>query len=321
VVEVGDIARGEAKRYLETHFATPVQRKAMHDIACCRTAAMGVVPQKCDECEIEYWLYRSCGNRSCPLCQSEAREKWLEARRQEILPVEYLQVVFTPPRELNVLAMYCPEAFYDALIRAAGQAIIDVGWSQLHARLGCQVHLQTWTQTMALHPHTHCVVPCGGFSEDKSRWVPFGPDDLPTKTLSNRFRSLLDKFIRAAAQQGKLERLPNTISVEQLLATVRTRPWRVYAKPPFGGPEKLFEYLSRYTIVWPSPTTGSSPTKMIRLRSAGGRAMNRSCSPWTRRSSWGAFLCMCFRRRLFETAPTGSSAIGIAKRISIGLAV
>jgi hypothetical protein len=100
---------------------------------------------------------------------------------------------------------------------------------------------------MALHPHTHCVVPCGGFSEDKSRWVGFGPDDLPTKTLSTRFRSLLCKFIRAAAQQGKLERLPNTISVEQLLATVRTRPWRVYAKPPFGGPEKLLEYLSRYT--------------------------------------------------------------------------
>jgi len=247
VVEVGDIARGEARRYIETHFTTPVQRKAIQDIACCRTAALGSLPQKCDECEIEYWLYRSCGNRSCPLCGSEARQKWLEARRQEILAVEYLQVVFTPPRELNVLAMYCPEAFYDALMRAAGQTIIDVGWSELRARLGCQVQLQTWTQTMALHPHTHCVVPCGGFSEDKGRWMPFGPDDLPTKTLSNRFRSLLCKFIRIAAQQGKLERLPDKISVEQLLATVRARRWRVYAKPPFGGPEKLLEYLSRYT--------------------------------------------------------------------------
>ena len=247
MVEVGDIVRGEAKRYLERHFATPVQRKAMHDIACCRTAAMGSMPQKCDECEIEYWLYRSCGNRHCPLCGSEARERWLEARRQEILPVEYLQVVFSPPRELNVLALYCPEAFYGALIRATGQAIIDVGWSELHAHLGCQVHLQTWTQTMVLHPHTHCVVPCGGFSEDKSRWVPFRPDDLPAKTLSNRFQSLLCKFIRAAAQQGKLDRLPSTIFIEQLLATVRTRRWHVYAKPPFGGPEKLLEYLSRYT--------------------------------------------------------------------------
>lgn len=247
MVEVGDIVRGEATRYLETRFVTPVQRKAMRDIACCRTAATGSVPQKCDECEIEYWLYRSCGNRSCPLCQSEARKKWLEARRQEILPVEYLQVVFTCPRELNVLAVYCPEAFYNALIRASAQAIIDVGWSELHARLGCQVHLQTWTQTMALHPHTHCVVPCGGFSEDKSRWVPFGPDELPTKTLSNRFRSLLCKFIRAAAQKGKFERLPDTGSLELLLATASARRWPVYAKPPFGGPEKLLEYLSRYT--------------------------------------------------------------------------
>jgi len=91
------------------------------------------------------------------------------------------------------------------------------------------------------------VVPCGGFSEDKSRWVPFGADELPTKTLSNRFRSLLCKFIRGAAQKGKLERLPETVSVEQLLATVGVRRWRVYAEPPFGGPEKLLEYLSRYT--------------------------------------------------------------------------
>src|SRR5512132_4424653 len=99
----------------------------MHDIGCCRTAAMGTVVQRCEYCGADYELFRSCRNRSCPLCGGAAREKWLEARRQEILPVEYLQVVFTPPAELNVLARYCPKAFYGALMRAAGQAIMDVG--------------------------------------------------------------------------------------------------------------------------------------------------------------------------------------------------
>jgi putative transposase/transposase-like zinc-binding protein len=246
VVEVGDIARGEAERYLETWFATPVQRKAMHDMACCRTAAMGTVQQSCERCEADYWLYRSCGNRSCTLCESGARQKWLEARCLEILPVPYLHVVFATPPELNVLAQYCPEAFYDAVIRAAGQAIIDVGWSKLHAQLGCHTHLQTWTQSMAFYLHAHCMVPCGGFSEDDERWVSFEPDALAVKALSKRFRLLVCQAVRAAAEQGKLDRLPEGVSIEQLLARAMVRKWRVYAKPPFGGPKKLLEYLSRY---------------------------------------------------------------------------
>jgi hypothetical protein len=247
VVEVSDIVRGEAERYLKTRFATPVQRKAMHDVACCRTAAMGSISQKCEQCEAEYRLFRSCRNRSCPQCQGEARRKWLEARRQEILSVEYLQVVFTPPAELSVFARYCPEAFYDAVIRAAGQTIIDVGWSKLHAQLGCLAQLQTWGQSMAFHLHVHCVVPCGGFSEDGSQWVLFGVEDLPVKALSIRFRSVLCNNIRAAAKRGELDHLPIAVSVDQLLARVVSGKWAVYAKPPFGGVEKLLEYLSRYT--------------------------------------------------------------------------
>ena len=219
----------------------------MHDIVRCRTEAMGTVPVTCDRCNIEYCLFRSCRNRSCPQCQGEARNKWLEARRQEILPVAYLHVVFSTPAELNVLAQHCPEAFYDAVIRAAGQAVIDVGWSGLHVQLGCQVHLQTWGQSMAFHPHAHCVVPCGGFSSDRSSWITFAPDELPAQALSRRFRKLLCKSIRAAAQQGKLDRLPGTASVQKLLTTVVAREWSVYAKPPFGGPEKLLEYPGRYT--------------------------------------------------------------------------
>jgi hypothetical protein len=247
VVTLADIVRGEGAQYLQTRFATFEQRKAMSDITCCRTEAMGSVAVPCENCHIEYRLFRSCRNRSCPQCQGEARAKWLEARRQEILPVPYLHVVFATSRDLNVLAQYCPEELYDAVIRAAGQAVIDVGWSEVHAQLGCQVHLQTWSQSMAFHLHAHCVVPCGGFSEDGSRWISFKPDDLSSKALSQRFRALLCKHIREAMQQGKLDRLPGTVSVEKLLARIMTRPKGVYAEPPFGGPERLLQYLARYT--------------------------------------------------------------------------
>jgi hypothetical protein len=246
VADLGDIVRGEAARYLQTRFVPPHQRKALRDVARCRTEAMGSVMAKCDKCGTPYRLCCSCRNRSCPLCQNEARQKWLEARLEEILPGEYLQVVFTTPKEFDVLAQYCPEEFYDAVMRAAGQAVIDVGWSELQARLGCHAHLQTWGQSMAFHVHVHCVVPCGGFSGDGSRWIVFSPDDLPRKALSSRFRTLLCKGVRAAARQGKLDRLPATLSVEMILAMVVSREWRVYAAPPFGGAEKLYEYLSRY---------------------------------------------------------------------------
>jgi putative transposase/transposase-like zinc-binding protein len=246
MVGLREIARGEWPPYLSTQYTTRDQRKAIRDIANCRTETMGTVLHTCEKCGVEYRLYRSCRNRSCPLCGGESRQKWLAARRQEILPVPYLHVVFTPPAELNVLARYCPGAIYGAVMRAAGQTIIDVGYSKLQAQLGCSVHLHTWGQSMAFHLHAHCAVPCGGFSED-GRWVSFGTNDLPRKTLRNRFRSLLLENIRAAAEQGELDRLPSNVSVQELLEMVRSRKWRVYAEPPFGGAEKLFEYLSRYT--------------------------------------------------------------------------
>lgn len=247
MVDLAEIVRGEVARYLSTHAVTANQYKALLDIAGCQTEAMGSVLEKCQQCQIEYWLFRSCRNRSCPQCEGQARASWFAARAADILPVRYLHAVFTAPRELHKLARYCPEPVYDALIRAAGQAVIDVGRSKLQARLGCQAQFQTWTQDLARHLHTHCVVPCGGFSEDGSRWICFEPEQLPVRALSRRFRLLTYRAIRAAARKGEFDRLPQTVSIEQILPRVMDREWKVYAKPPFRGPEQLLAYLARYT--------------------------------------------------------------------------
>jgi hypothetical protein len=246
VADLGDIVRGEGARYLQTHYASPVQRKALRDIAQCRTEALGSTPEECDDCGDEYRLFCSCGNRSCPGCGGEARTKWIEAREQELLPVPYLQIVFAVPRVLYVLARYCPKAFYEAVMHAAGQAVIDVGWSELHIQLGCYAQFHTWTQKMLEYLHVHCAVPAGGFSKDGSRWVSFEPRDLPVKALRKRFGMLLSRALVEAARKGKFEYLPAGVRIEQLLARVKTRRWKVYAQPPFGGPEGLMQYLGRY---------------------------------------------------------------------------
>jgi hypothetical protein len=245
VPTLGDIVRGEGAEYLQTHSVARVQRKALRDIAQCRTAALGWTPARCDDCEDEYRLFCSCGNRSCPLCGGEARAKWIEAREKELLPVPYLQIVFSVPRVLYVLARYCPKVFYDAVMRAAGQAVIDVGWSELRIRLGCYLQFHTWTQKMLEYLHAHCAVPAGGFSED-GRWVPFEPQDLPVKALRKRFGTLLCRALEDAAREGKFEGLPPQVRIEQLIVRAKARRWKVYAKPPFGGPEGLVQYLARY---------------------------------------------------------------------------
>lgn len=248
MVELGDIVRGEGARYLQARFATSNQCKAMRDIARCRTQEMGSVAATCDQCRVEYRLFRSCRNRSCPLCQSEARANWLAARKEEILPVPYLHVVFTIPTELDEVALRCSELFYDALLRAAGQAVIETGFSELNIQLGCHAMLHTWGESLMYHVHVHCVVPCGGFSRDRKKWVSFDQESgFPRQALSRRFRSLLCRYLQRASQQGKLDRLPGKESVDQLLATVAAREWTLYAKAPFSGPEKLFAYLAQYT--------------------------------------------------------------------------
>lgn len=249
MADLGEIARAIGAEYLDTRRTTPFQRKALRDIQRCRTEAMPSVYAICEQCGAEHLQFRSCQNRSCPRCQAGAREVWLEAREREVLPVPYFHVVFTVPEALNPIALYCPEFFYAALLRAAGQTLLEVGKTKLGARLGCMVVLHTWGQNLSLHPHAHCVVPGGGFSDDRKRWinVPKASYLLPIKVLAARFRTLLCRALRAADRHDQLRRVPEDTPIGEAIKRASRQDWIVYAKPPFGGPEQVLEYVSRYT--------------------------------------------------------------------------
>jgi len=248
--DIGEIVRAEAEQYLQTHRVTPQQRKALAYMGRCRTESMGLLGKvPCEECGVEYPIFRSCRNRNCPGCQAEARSAWLGAREQELLDVPYFHVVFTVPQELNVIALWCPEVFYAVLLQSAGKALLDVGFTKLRARLAVLAILHTWGQNLWLHPHAHCVVPGGGFSADGKHWISVPNPEylLPVKVLWRHFRTLLCRRLRAAARRGQLRRLPAEVSAEQVIAAAAAKNWVVYAKAPFGGPEQVLEYLSQYT--------------------------------------------------------------------------
>lgn len=251
--DLGAIVRACGESYCRSHRTTAVQRKAMRAIGACRTPALGGQRQQCDRCGHEHIQWHSCRNRACPRCQSAARREWLEARSAELLPVPYFHVVFTVPEELNVLALHAPRIFYDLLFRAVGTTLSDVARSKLHLNVGSLCVLHTWGQTLVLHPHIHCVVPGGGFSADRSRWIAVRKPTffLPVRVLSRRFRTLLCSSLREAWRGGLLtvpaRVLADSQALDLLLARASAKEWVVYAKAPFGGPAQVLAYLANYT--------------------------------------------------------------------------
>jgi hypothetical protein len=253
-LEVAHIFRLYGEKYRQQHRLSRQQLRAMRAIEICRTAALGGHVDVCEQCGARTISYNSCRNRHCPKCQSLDKERWLEQRRDELLPVSYFHVVFTVPHELNPLALANPKWFYGLLFASASQTLLEIAADPKHlgARIGVLAVLHTWSQTLELHPHLHCIVPGGGLSLDGQRWVPTRRPDyfLPVQVLAALFRGKFLAGVKAAQQAGQLilpESLQDPASFQALLDRLYGKAWVVYSKPPFGSPQQVLAYLARYT--------------------------------------------------------------------------
>jgi hypothetical protein len=254
--ELADILRQGGAAYRGAHRLTYQQDRALDAIVNCRTAALGGHLEECDQCPYTRISYNSCRNRHCPKCQSLARAKWVEARRAELLPVEYFHVVFTLPEQLARIAFHNRKVVYDILFRATAQTLATIARDPQHlgAEIGFFAVLHTWGQNLLHHPHLHCVVPGGGLSPDGERWVSCKPGYfLCVKVLSRLFRRLFLEQLRTAFRKGKLRffgelaELRRQVCFSRYLAPLQQAEWVVYAKRPFGGPLQVLDYLGRYT--------------------------------------------------------------------------
>lgn len=232
------------------------QHRAVNAILSCRTAALGGHVTRCEDCGTTEVAYNSCRNRHCPRCQAAASHDWLEARRQDLLPVPYYHVVFTLPALLARIAFQNKKLVYDALFKAVSQTLLTIGADPKHlgAKLGATLVLHTWGSAMTHHPHIHGVVPAGGLSPDRSRWIDCRRRFfLPVRVLSRLFRRLMcERLARLHAAgklgfHGDLAHLADPDAFAALLKSQRRRDWVVYAKRPFAGPEQVLGYLARYT--------------------------------------------------------------------------
>jgi hypothetical protein len=255
-LELADIFRRHGPAYRQTHDLPLHHHRLMRAIENCRTPALGGVVEWCDQCQYNHIHYRSCRNRHCPKCQGLARAHWLQQRRAELLPVEYFHVVFTLPEAIEAVAFYNKTIVYDLLFRTSAQTLLSIAADpkRLGVETGFFAVLHSWGQNLHFHPHLHCVVPGGGLSPRQERWIHARPRFLlPVRVLSARFRHLfLDALEQAyAAGQlqffGDLAGLSDPATFARYLAPLKLSPWVVYAKPPFGGPQQVLEYLGRYT--------------------------------------------------------------------------
>jgi hypothetical protein len=257
-LEVADIFRAAGPTYRATHAGhlSLVQLKVMTAIKTCRTAALGGHVEACEDCGHSRITYNSCRNRHCPKCQGAAARVWLAEREADLLPVGYFHVVFTLPTEIADIAFQNKALIYDLLFKAASETMLTIAADPKHlgARIGITAVLHTWGSAMTHHPHVHMIVPGGGIAPDGKRWISSRPAFLlPVRVLGSLFRRLFLTRLMALHQSGKLgffghlAQLADKRAFLRHISPVRKKRWVVYAKPPFGGPEAVLAYLSRYT--------------------------------------------------------------------------
>lgn len=255
--EIAEIVRAHGEAYRARHALLPVQARALRDIERCRTAALGGHLDVCPGCGYEHPAYNSCRNRHCPKCQALAQARWVERRRERILPVRHFHIVFTMPAELQPIARANPERVFDLLFAAAANTLLALGrdprW--LGAQLGITAVLHTWTRDLRFHPHVHCIVTAGGLDRAGTRWIHGRRRAFlfPVHVLGALFRGkLLRALDRARARgmigfDGPAAHLADPAAFARLRGALYTKKWVVYAKMPFGGADQIFRYLGRYT--------------------------------------------------------------------------
>lgn len=258
-IEVADLIRSAGDAFIERgrHWLTWQHLKVLRAIQRCRTAALGGHIDECFRCGHRTTIsYNSCRNRHCPKCQANTRDRWLEARRQELLPTRYVHVVFAPPHLPAPLVLQNKKLLYDLLLHTSAETLLEVARNPKHlgAEIGFFSLLHTWNQKLEHHPHVHCVVPAGGLSHDHTHWMqPRYQFFLPVEVLSRVFRGKFVDALQRAHRRGQL-RFPGKLrflaqpkAFAAFLRQLFRHHWVVYAKPPFGGPDHVLRYLGRYT--------------------------------------------------------------------------
>ena len=246
---------GPGYKRAHRHHMAVCQLKAMHAIQICRTSQLGGHVDKCDRCGALRISYNSCRNRHCPKCQRLNKERWLQARKCELLPLKYFHVVLTLPEGLRPLALCNQREIYTLLFDSASATLKQLAADPRHlgAQIGFMAMLHTWNQKLGFHPHLHCIVTGGGLSEENRRWQGCKKRFfLPVRVVSRLFRGKFLDGLKQGVASGRIrlnhdtEQAKGPCTFKALLDRLYAQQWVVYCKRPVYGAESVIEYFARY---------------------------------------------------------------------------
>lgn len=250
-LRVADVFRSGWQAYVGAHRIAVRPAQVARHMMECRTAALGGRLHRCDACGAEVPLYNSCRDRHCPTCQTLRKQRWLEQRRAEVLPVPYFHVVFTLPHALNPLIAANRALLLGELFGAVNWVLqrfaADPQW-KLRGQLGFIAVLHTWTQRLLPHYHLHCLVAGGAWDADGGVWRSshsrylFGRD-----ALASAFRARFIRRLESLHRSGTLRFQGDPAAWDALIRRMRDVKWIVYPKATAKDPEQALDYLGRYT--------------------------------------------------------------------------
>ena len=236
--------------YARRHAVPAHVRRAVWAILACRTALLGGHVQACPDGHVERIWYNSCRHRLCPQCAWVQVERWLTKQKARLLVCEHYHVIFTMPHELNDLWRANIEGMSQLLFSSVHHTLLELlgDGKYLGAKPGIIATLHTWSQTLLLHPHIHCLVTGGGLNET-GQWVAVRHGFLlPMRVVMALFRGKLLAAIRQGLQSGQLTPPPGKRrqQVENVLNKLGRTKWNVHIRERYAYGQGVLIYLARY---------------------------------------------------------------------------
>jgi hypothetical protein len=200
-------------------------------------------------------------------------EQWLVNKKALILTCTHYHTIFTIPDQLNEVWLLNVGLVNNTFMKCVKDSLFDLlkDRKYLGGVPGVVADLQSWSQELLPHLHTHCIVTGGGLTED-GRWVtPKRECLLPRKVLMMKFRGKMRYFLIKLIQKGQLN-LPPGMSTQKfinILNKLGRKSWNVKILPPYAYADGVATYLGRYVK--------GGPMKESRLISFDGQRVTFQC--------------------------------------------
>ena len=165
---IQEIFKHTYANFKNSHPVSSSADKAALAVLRCKTPMLGGNQAVCEDCGATEVHYNSCRNRHCPCCQAVNKERWIDARKADVVDATYFHAVFTVPENLNSLFLANKRLLFNLLHDRSAATLKELAKDKRHlgAQIGFISILHTWGSNLSFHPHIHTIVLGGGLRKD-----------------------------------------------------------------------------------------------------------------------------------------------------------